>query len=65
MVGEKQGPLHNAAREAFKTAARARDFADLLEKYAERLLTPGCEMDAAGLAHAGQGQARRTTRSPL
>ena len=44
-----QGPIHNAAREARKAAARARDFADLLDKYVERLLTPGCEMDAAGL----------------
>lgn len=44
-----QAPLHNAAREARKAAARARDFADLFEKYAERLLTPGCEMDASGL----------------
>lgn len=44
-----QSPLHNAAREARKVAARARDLADLFERYAERLLTPGCEMDAAGL----------------
>lgn len=49
MGGEKQDPLHNAAREARKAAARARDFADLFDKYAERLLTPGCEMDASGL----------------
>lgn len=42
-------PLHNAAREARKAAARARDFADLFERYADRLLAPGCEMDAAGL----------------
>ena len=44
-----QSPIHNAAREARKAAARARDLADLFERYAERLLTPGCEMDAAGL----------------
>lgn len=44
-----QGPIHNAAREARKAAARSRDFADLLDRYAERLLTPGCEMDASGL----------------
>lgn len=44
-----QGPIQNAAREARKAAARARDFADLFDKYAERLLTPGCEMDATGL----------------
>ena len=49
MDGRNQAPLHNAAREARKAAARARDFADLFEKYAERLLTPGCEMDASGL----------------
>lgn len=50
MMGDvNQSPIHNAEREARKAAARARDFADLLEKYAERLLTPGCEMDAAGL----------------
>ena len=49
-MGEgNQAQLHNAAREARKAAARARDFADLFEKYAERLLMPGCEMDAAGL----------------
>ena len=47
--GEKQVSLNNAAREARKAAARARDLADLCEKYAERLLTPGCEMDASGL----------------
>ena len=46
---EKHSPLQNAAREAHKAAARARDFAELFEKYAERLLTPGCEMDAAAL----------------
>jgi hypothetical protein len=44
-----QSPIHNAAREARKAAARARDFADLFEQYAERLLTPGCEIGAAGL----------------
>jgi hypothetical protein len=49
MGGERQDPLHNAAREARKAASRARDFADLFEQYADRLLTPGCEMDAAGL----------------
>ena len=49
MGDENQAPLHNAAREARKAAARARDFAELCERYAERLLTPGCEMDAAGL----------------
>jgi hypothetical protein len=49
MGGENQGPIHNAAREAGKAAERARDFADLFDKYAERLLTPGCEMDASGL----------------
>ena len=49
MGEENQGPIHNAAREARKAAARARDFADLFDKYAERLLTPGCQMDAMGL----------------
>ena len=49
MGGDNQGPLHNAAREARKAAARARDLADLFEQYAERLLMPGCEMDATGL----------------
>lgn len=49
MGGEKQDPLLNAACEARKAASRARDFADLFDKYAERLLTPGCEMDASGL----------------
>lgn len=49
-MGEgNQSPLHNAVREARKAAARARDFADLFEKYADCLLTPGYEMDAAGL----------------
>ena len=47
--GGKQVPLNNASREARKAAARARDLADLCERYAERLLTPGCEMDASGL----------------
>ena len=49
MIEGKHVPLHNAAREARKAAARARDFADLCENYAERLLTPNCEMDASGL----------------
>lgn len=49
MGGDQQDPLHNAAREARKAASRARDFADLCERYADRLLTPGCEMDASGL----------------
>lgn len=49
MGGDKQTSLNNAAREARKAAARARDFADLFEQYAHRLLTPGCEMDASGL----------------
>ena len=44
-----QSTLHKAAREARKAAARARDFADLFEQYAESLLTPGREMDASGL----------------
>jgi hypothetical protein len=49
-MGEgNQSPLHNAAREARKAAARARNFADLFEKYADSLLMPGHEMDAAGL----------------
>lgn len=49
MAEGNQSPLHNAAREARKAAARARDFAGLFEKHAECLLTPGYEMDAAGL----------------
>ena len=49
MGDENKSPVHNAAREARKAAVRARDFADLAERYAERLLTPGCEMDASGL----------------
>ena len=49
MGDANQTPLYHAAREARKAAERARDFADLFERYAERLLTPGCEMDAAGL----------------
>lgn len=49
MDDRNQAPLHNAAREARKAAARARDFAELFEQYAERLLAPGCEMDASGL----------------
>ena len=42
-------PTRNAAREARKAATRAREFADLFEKYAETLLKPGREMDASGL----------------
>ena len=49
MGEETQSPLDRAAREARKAAARARDFADLCERYADRLLAPGFEMDAAGL----------------
>jgi len=49
MGAVNQSPIHNASREARKAAARARDLADLFERYADRLLTPGCEMDAAGL----------------
>lgn len=49
MYEEKHSPIQNAAREARKAAERARGFADLLDMYAERLLTPGCEMDASGL----------------
>jgi hypothetical protein len=49
MGEDNQSPLHRAAWEARKAAARARDFADLFEKYADRLVTPGCELDASGL----------------
>lgn len=41
--------LHNAAREARKAADRARDLAELCERYAESLVTSGREMDASGL----------------